>query len=109
MGSTRFAGEEMGRLCETFERDIERGVHHLPRRVRESEAGEELTLLGRIALPAITARLRTPDWQEEPDLREAWGILLYNIAIRLHEEFAGPDYKDTEAWLAWADKTIANT
>ncbi|MFA5945378.1 MAG: hypothetical protein WC802_00510 [Patescibacteria group bacterium] len=106
MGSTRFAGEEIGRLCEIFERDIERGVHHVSRRVRESEAGDELTSLGRIALPAIVAHLRTPDWQEDPDLQEAWGMLLYNIAIREHEEFVGPDFTDTKAWLAWADKTI---
>lgn len=97
-------------LCQTFDKRMlsPAGCHSLSLRVTQCEAGVALRVRGVEALPAIIAHLEAHRELERFDLRQAWGLQLYTMQLRID-----PDDKseiglwDTAGWLAWAKTRVA--
>ena len=97
-------------LCALFDKEmLTPGCHSLSLRVMQSKAGAQFRERKAVALPAIIRHLESHAGLDKFDLRQAWGLLLYTIQLRID-----PDDKseispwDTSAWVSWAKARVAS-
>lgn len=95
-------------LCRAFDKELlSPGCHSLSLRVLHCAPAKVLRARGIEALPAILKHLEAHKGLDKLDLRQAWGLQLYTMQLRID-----PDDKtevalwDTAAWIVWAKNVL---